>query len=210
MSEIPRSASVSTRCRTAITIAVLAFLPLVAGVPAAAHEDEPVTSSACVESACGDRCQEAVSAARRATAVYQRENRALTDGFLATPVCVAVPGAGAMGVHYVRPDRMSDVEVDPRQPEILVYGVRPDGGRFLVALEYFAPVLTNGQPWRGGPAEPPPVVDNPPPVLFGRTFDGPMPGQSPGMPWHYSLHVWAWKHNPSGLFAPFNPRLVCP
>src|ERR1044072_4092888 len=210
MFEIQRSAALSTRRRARITVALLAALPLLAGAPAAAHEDDPVTSSACVEVTCGDRCQEAVSTARRATAAYQRENRALADGFFATPVCVAVPGAGAMGVHYVNPDRMADLDVDARKPEILVYGLNADGGRFLVALEYFAPVLSNGQPWRGGPGGPPPGGDNPPPVLFGRTFDGPLPGQGPGMPWNYSLHVWAWKHNPSGLFAPFNPRLSCP
>jgi hypothetical protein len=210
MSAIQRSATASTRRRAGTTVALLAALSFILGGPAAAHEDDPVTASACVEVACGDRCQETVSAARRATAAYQRENRALADGFLPTPTCVAVPGVGGMGVHYIRPDRMADVEVDPRQPEILVYGLNADGGRFLVALEYFAPVLSNGQPWRGGPGEPPPVVDNAPPVLFGRTFDGPMPGQGPGQPWNYSLHLWAWKHNPSGLFAPFNPRLTCP
>jgi hypothetical protein len=29
------------------------------------------------------------------------------------------------------------------------------------------------------------------------------------MPIHYDLHVWLWKHNPSGLFAPFNPEASC-
>jgi hypothetical protein len=62
----------------------------------------------------------------------------------------------------------------------------------------------------GGAAEPPPSIDNPAPVLFGRTFDGPMPGHAPGMPWHYDLHVWAWEHNPAGTFSQFNPSLACP
>ncbi len=30
------------------------------------------------------------------------------------------------------------------------------------------------------------------------------------MPRHYDLHVWAWKHNPAGLFAPFNPKVSRP
>ena len=30
-----------------------------------------------------------------------------------------------------------------------------------------------------------------------------------GMPVHYDLHVWLWKHNPSGVFAPFNPDASC-
>ena len=82
--------------------------------------------------------------------------------------------------------------------------------RRALTLEYFAPVLSNGVPWMGSASQPPPTVDNPPPVLFGRTFDGPMPGHAPGMPWHYDLHVWAWKHNPAGLFAQFNPKVRCP
>jgi hypothetical protein len=36
-----------------------------------------------------------------------------------------------------------------------------------------------------------------------------MPGHNPTMPVHYDLHVWIWKANPSGLFAPFNPALSC-
>jgi hypothetical protein len=55
----------------------------------------------------------------------------------------------------------------------------------------------------------PPTVDNAAPVLFGRVFDGPMPGHAPGMPWHYDLHVWVWKHNPGGIFAQFNPTVSC-
>jgi hypothetical protein len=30
------------------------------------------------------------------------------------------------------------------------------------------------------------------------------------MPIHYDLHVWLWQHNPSGLFAPWNPDVTCP
>ena len=166
--------------------------------------------SACVENQCGDRCQDALAAARRATSRYLRENVALADGYHADPFCVAVPGVGAMGFHYVSPERMADGKLDPRAPEILVYGQRRNGSRVLVALEYFAPVLSGGRPWMGSATEPPPTIDNPAPVLFGRTFDGPMPGHAPGMPWHYDLHVWAWEHNPAGTFSQFNPKLACP
>ena len=27
---------------------------------------------------------------------------------------------------------------------------------------------------------------------------------------HYDLHVWLWKKNPAGLFAPTNPDVRCP
>jgi hypothetical protein len=49
----------------------------------------------------------------------------------------------------------------------------------------------------------------PTPQLFGRTFDGPMPGHVPGMPWHWDLHVWVWANNPSGVFEQWNPAISC-
>ncbi|MCA1639594.1 MAG: hypothetical protein LC768_14895 [Acidobacteria bacterium] len=54
------------------------------------------------------------------------------------------------------------------------------------------------------------VASNPTPSLFGRSFNGPMPGHGPGEPVHYDLHVWAWRNNPNGMFAQFNPKLSCP
>ena len=30
--------------------------------------------------------------------------------------------------------------------------------------------------------------------------------------WHpafYALHVWAWKHNPHGMFVDWNPKVSC-
>ena len=26
----------------------------------------------------------------------------------------------------------------------------------------------------------------------------------------YTLHVWLWGHNPSGMFAHWNPEVTCP
>lgn len=158
---------------------------------------------------CADNCQEQLTAARAATAQYHNEDKALADGFFSTFECVAVPNLGAMGIHYINPGRMMDISVDPSRPEILLYNRQNDGKMRLIGMEYYAPVLSNGAPWFGGPGSPPPVIDNPAPVLFGRSFDGPMPGHGPGQPWHYALHVWAWRNNPYGLFFPFNPKVSC-
>ena len=158
---------------------------------------------------CADNCQEQLTDARAATAQYHNEDKALADGFFSTFECVAVPNLGAMGIHYINPGRMMDISVDPSRPETLLYIRQNDGKMRLIGMEYYAPVLSNGAPWFGGPGSPPPVIDNPAPVLFGRSFDGPMPGHGPGQPWHYSLHVWAWRNNPYGLFFPFNPKVSC-
>jgi hypothetical protein len=176
------------------------------------HGDEeldPLLGETCVESGCGNRCQQILDRARRATASYLDDAAALERGYVADPICVAVPGVGGMGIHYISQARMTDGKIDPRLPEILLYEDRPNGERWLIAVEYFMPVFSNGQPWMGGANEPPPTVDNAAPVLFGRVFDGPMPGHAPGMPWHYDLHVWVWKHNPAGIFAQFNPTVSC-
>lgn len=158
---------------------------------------------------CTGECHKQLARAKAATAQYHNETRALEDGFVSTFQCVEAPGLGAMGVHYVNPLRMMDTIVDAGQPETLLYIRQNDGLMRLIGLEYYAPVISNGAPWFGGPNNPPPVIDNPAPVLYGQTFDGPMPGHGPGQPWHYSLHVWAWRHNPLGLFFPFNPKVSC-
>ncbi|HEY8203324.1 MAG TPA: hypothetical protein VIF81_01230 [Pyrinomonadaceae bacterium] len=160
-------------------------------------------------SECSADCQQQLVLAMMATAQYHNESKARADGFISTFDCVEAPGLGAMGIHYINPFRMMDINVDVTQPEALLYLPQNDGTNRLVGMEYVVPVLSNGAPWFGGPTNPPPAIDNLAPVLFGQTFDGPMPGHTPGQPWHYDLHVWAWQNNPSGLFFPFNPKLRC-
>jgi hypothetical protein len=44
--------------------------------------------------------------------------------------------------------------------------------------------------------------------LLGQHFHlSPPPGL--GVPWHWSLHVWIWAHNPSGMFSEWNPSISC-
>lgn len=105
---------------------------------------------------------------------------------------------GAMGVHYVN-DALLGKPIDPSRPAILTYAPTAGGGMQLLAAEYFK-----------ADADQDVKTDGDRPTLFGRAFDGPMLGHAPGMPVHYDLHVWLWKHNPSGLFAPWNPSVSCP
>lgn len=207
----------SSVARRLVVLAVLALLAVWA-IPARGAAQTTVewivlksaaNAIVSVSDECPEGCQEQLTEARAATAAYHDENNALADGFISTFQCVQAPGLGAMGVHYINPLRMMDTNVQASQPETLLYIRQNDGLMRLVGLEYYAPVLSNGQPWFGGPNNPPPVIDNAAPTLFGRSFEGPMPGHGPGQPWHYSLHVWAWRYNPSGLFFPFNPKLSC-
>jgi hypothetical protein len=115
---------------------------------------------------------------------------AAADGFVAFDgECVTDPTSGGMGVHHGRIDRL-DSHIDVREPETLLYEPSPDGDR-LVGLEYVvvAPV-------------------DQPPQLFGQTFEqGPELGDGSAI---WALHVWAWRHNPAGMFSPYNPKVTCP
>jgi hypothetical protein len=93
-----------------------------------------------------------------------------------------------MGYHWVKPS-LVDGTFDPLQPEALLYADGPGGTKRLIGVEYL--VVNTGQQR---------------PAFGSRLFDiggSPMP-----MP-HWTLHVWAYEHNPSGLFAPFNPNVKC-
>lgn len=143
---------------------------------------------------------------RQALDKYKDPVVAVHDGYWSTLGCVTYPKAGepghapyqpgGMGVHFVN-FALIGQPLDPMKPQILVY--QPVKGKLqLVAAEWLVPFS--------------PAVKEPP-VLFGRKFDGPMEGHEPLMPkqlQHYDLHVWLWKDNPLGTFAPTNPKLNCP
>lgn len=158
-----------------------------------------------------------LAAVRRATAAFHDIDKAIAAGYV-SPVgghCDET-AAGAMGVHSSNPLLLQNPALDPEQPEVLLYLPTGDGNYRLIGVEYFQAVLlrntvTNAvAPWFASTPWPANyVVVNPAPSLFGQTFQGPMAGHVPGMPWHYDLHVWAWAPNPSGTFAQWNPSLSC-
>ena len=130
---------------------------------------------------------------KAATARFHSVKQAQEAGYLAPPVCVSSP-AGGMGYHFQNRALMNDGVLDPERPEILLYERAANGRYKLTGVEYYLPA-------RQTPAAP---------VLFGQTFQGPMPAHNPSMQVHYDLHVWLWKHNPRGMFAEWNPDVSCP
>jgi hypothetical protein len=135
---------------------------------------------------------------RKATARFRLPAAAIRSGYAATSTCVDLPGVGAMGYHFVNRAHMADGVLDVRRPEMLVY-VRTRHGLRLGAVEYFKV-----------DADQKISTHTDRPSLFGRHFDGPMPGHEAGMPIHYDLHVWLYKHNPAGMFGTWNPAVKCP
>jgi hypothetical protein len=163
----------------AVALLALSF----AGATARAHDGDEDEAAGC------DRaCRKALAAARAATAKYHNFDKAVEDGFVQVSPCVEVPGLGAMGFHYVNFQRAGNPNLDPAEPEVLLYLPDRNGKLHLVGLEYVRFASPSA----------------PAPTLFGQEFHY---DQNLGA---YTLHVWAWRNNPSGMFAPFNSQLSCP
>lgn len=144
------------------------------------------------------RMNQQLAAVRAATARFHRVEVALEEGYVSTVQCAALPGVGAMGVHFVKPSLMGDAGFDPLQPEVLVYEPQKNGKFELVAVEY----LIFRAPWEGAGRTGRPMFGD---VPFVESF-GP---EAHGLPDHYELHVWLWRNNPMGMFAQWNPKVSC-
>ncbi|CAN5759954.1 hypothetical protein BH23GEM6_BH23GEM6_24950 [soil metagenome] len=132
-------------------------------------------------------------AVRQETSRFNSTTQAIRAGYQADTHCVAVPGLGGMGYHWVN-EGLIDPVFDPMRPEVLLYGTGPGGNLRLIGVEYI--VINVGQPH---------------PSFDGHPFDvgGVPPLMAAGIP-HWSLHVWIHEVNPNGLFTPFNPNVSCP
>ena len=174
------------RTRLALSVVMLSAIALIG-----------IGSSASAQSTQSD-----LATVRSATAAFHNPANARAAGYLPTTDCVAVPGLGVMGQHWVNPDLFAP-KLDAAHPQALLYAPTANGVR-LVAVEYivFAP---KGTPLADHPEQP----DRNGPALFGQFFNGVMEGHPVAgpipMPNHWDLHVWLWAHNPAGTFAQFNP-----
>jgi len=112
--------------------------------------------------------------------------------------CVSGPDYGAMGLHYVNLPLVLDGELDPRQPEIILYEAQPNGRLKLTGADF----LVLADAWDAAhPADLPQLMGQ----LFHR-FEAP---NRFGLPAFYTLHVWAWKDNPSGSFVNWHDNVTC-
>lgn len=184
----------------------ICMLGVAAGCTATSNENEGTSETS--SDPLSSSANRDLAKARAATAKYHDEAAAIADGYTRSDDCVLLPSGGE-GYHYVNFDLLSK-PINVETPPILLYYTGANGKRELMAVEYFTPVFVDGTPWFGTPTMPPPAGHSEAPVLFGQSFDGPMPGHFDGMPWHYDLHVWVWKHNPAGLFTGPNPTISCP
>jgi hypothetical protein len=135
---------------------------------------------------------------RRLVAPFHDFKAASDAGWSApiTPCLVAAdlpsqPGSGAMGLHFGNLAYIQDGGVvDLLQPELLLYEPEKNGKLRFVGVEYIVPFADH------------PATD-PAPTLLGHEFS-----QVPefGV---WGFHIYVGRHNPSGIFAPWNPKVSC-
>jgi hypothetical protein len=111
--------------------------------------------------------------------------------------CIDMPGMGGMGVHFVDSALVGDPTEHALHPEALVYRLDAKGRLRLAAVEY----VVIASAWD--------ATHQAAPKLYGQSFALTPAGNRYGLPAYYSLHAWAWYHNPAGMFAPYNPRVQC-
>jgi hypothetical protein len=133
---------------------------------------------------------------RESTGNLRDAAAATAAGYTLSGGCVSGPEDGAMGVHYVNASLVGDGQLNAAQPEVLVFEPR-NGQLQLVAVEY---IVVAAQ-WD--------ATNDHPPVLNGQHFHYVSAPNRSGLPAYYELHVWAWKKNPRGTFADWNPRVSC-
>lgn len=127
----------------------------------------------------------------RDVAVAQGEGYGLLFG------CVSGDDAGAMGMHFVNGALIGDDVLDPTRPEIVIYEPTADGRLRLIGADFlvFADVWDSRH--------------DAPPQLMGQLFHLFEAPNRFGLPAFYTLHVWAWKENPTGTFVNWHSRVSC-
>jgi hypothetical protein len=138
-----------------------------------------------------------VSVVRDATKGFLNVSKAENPGGYGRFLGCVSDQDGAMGIHYANASLVGDGALDARHPEVLMYEPMADGSKRLLGSEF----IVLAADWDASHSAPP--------VLMGQLLHYHGSPNSYGLPAFYALHVWAWKYNPSGAFADWNPNVSC-
>ena len=143
------------------------------------------------------RASELVRTVREATARFRDPATAEAEGYHLLFGCVSGPDFGAMGLHYVNMGLVGDGALDPARPEIVIYEPLPNGRLRLIGADF----LVLAADWHAKHAAPPELEGQ-----LMHLFESP---NRFGLPAFYTLHVWAWKDNPTGMFVNWHAKVSC-
>ena len=161
---------------------------LVSGAVAQTNATDKSQAPGILPSAFGEAVDCDVMTIRDATAKFKSTVAAEAAGYKQVTGCVEHQPAGAMGYHFQN-NALLDATLDLEHPEVLVYEKMPDGTFQLNGVEFLVPISD----WKS----------TEPPRIMGQAL---VKVDSIGF---WFLHVWTWKPDPSGLFAPWNPDVKC-
>ena len=209
---------------TTITKVAVSILALAAATAALAYPF--ITNEvARIDASSSPRAGEpSLAEVRRITEKYRDIKVALAEGYIRDPanMCdtadmMGLPAKqGAMGIHYFRPDMLgitappnprvngAGTHTDFRKPAILLYEPQADGSLTLVGVEN----LVFAKAWRDAGNDAPPSFHG---VAYDTMIDNPATpiDEAHNFEPHHDRHVWLYRENPNGVFAPFNPRVTC-
>jgi len=143
------------------------------------------------------RAGELVRTVREATARFRDAAAAEAEGYHLLFGCVTGPDFGAMGLHYVNMSLVGDGALDPARPEIVIYEPQPNGRLRLIGADF----LVLAADWHAKHAAPPELEGQ-----LMHLFESP---NRFGLPAFYTLHVWAWKDNPTAMFVNWHAKVSC-
>jgi len=138
-----------------------------------------------------------IKVVRKATERFHDVAVAEEEGYFLQFGCVSGSEYGAMGMHFVNLPLVMDGELDVMRPEIVIYEPQQDGSLRLIGADY----LVLAKAWNEKHASPPELMGQ----LF-HLFEAPNRFRLPAF---YTLHVWAWKHSPTGPFVNWHPNVSC-
>jgi hypothetical protein len=138
-----------------------------------------------------------VKVVREATKHFHDVAVAEKEGYFLQFGCVSGSEYGAMGMHFVNFPLVMDGKLDATRPEIVIYEPQQDGSLRLIGADY----LVLAEAWHD--------KNESPPELMGQLFHLFEAPNRFGLPAFYTLHVWAWKHSPTGPFVNWHANVSC-
>jgi len=140
-----------------------------------------------------------INVVREATERFKDVEVAKAEGYALMFGCVSGEDSGAMGMHFVNMALVGDGELDATRPEIVIYEPMPDGRLKMIGADY----LVLASSWDGNPNH------AGPPQIMGQLLHYFAAPNRFGLPPFYTLHVWAWKKNPTGAFVNWHSNVSC-